>query len=174
MSVERSGEQDDLLNVDSAVRNRPIQDSKLPPDYRVHLVADHDTGESQLQNASFLSKNGWLLEISSLVLAATVLVAIVALLYRYDKKPNPTWSPGITLNTILSFASMVFRACVSLPVASSVSQFCWIWCSKRQQPLRHVISFDQASRGLLGSLQVLYAGIWRCALSCPETHATRH
>ena len=145
------------------LQKRAARNSKLSPEHHARLVAERGAYDSTLQTVPFLSREAWLFEILSLALTVAVLVAMVTLLLRYDEKPNPAWSSGITLNTILSFASMVFRASVLVPVANSISQLCWIWCSEQQRPLKHIVLFDQASRGPLGGLHALGVGLWRYA-----------
>jgi len=153
----------DVIESESPVR--PVPDSTTSLDQLVHLAPEMGTDDSMFRTVPFLSQEAWLFDILSLACAATVLVAIIILLSRYDKKPNPLWSSGITLNTVLSFASMIFRVGILVPVVNSISQLCWIWCSEQRRPLKHIILFDQASRGPLGGLHALYGGIRRYTLS---------
>lgn len=98
------------------------------------------------------------IEITALVLALASLLGLVAILFVYNGKPNPEWSMAhigsITLNTIISIISTVFRATLLVPVAQSISQSCWVWF-KRPRPLQDVVYYDFASRGPYGSLQLL-------------------
>lgn len=96
-------------------------------------------------------------EIFSLLLATVSLIGIFILLKQYDHKPSPQWSLGnwgITLNTVLSFLSLVFRSSLLMPVAQSISQLAWIWYLQ-PKPLQDVVYYDSASRGPLGSIRLL-------------------
>ncbi|PVI04523.1 hypothetical protein DM02DRAFT_725689 [Periconia macrospinosa] len=144
----------------SESRRRPTPTSNQSHDHLLHHVPDKGTYNSTPRTVPFISREAWLFDILSLACAALVLTAMIILLDRYNNKPNPDWSSGITLNTILSLASMLFRVNILVPVASCISQMCWIWCSEQRRPLTHIIMFDQASRGPFGGLRALYAGIW--------------
>ena len=99
----------------------------------------------------------WWFEIFSFCIALAVLAAVVAIIAVYDGRPNPLWSGGITLNTIISFASMLFRISLLVPVASCVSQLGWVWLAQQQRPLYDVVRFDRASRSPYGSLEFLFS-----------------
>lgn len=89
-------------------------------------------------------------------LSILALVAFVAVLAIYDQKPNPQWVSGsITLNTVMSVTSTVFRLGLVFTLATCISQLSWTWFSKREKPLYHMARFDKASRGAIGSLQLL-------------------
>lgn len=126
---------------------------------------DHDTSTEpssdsndleQLQTS--ISLLDLFTEVSALVAAVGCLVSFVILLKQYDQKPTPQWSLGpwgITLNTVISFMSLVFRSCILIPVTQCISQFCWVWYT-RQRSLDDVCYYDAASRGPLGSIRLLF------------------
>jgi len=119
------------------------------------------SGTLKSQRPPFWYTDAWLYEIMALGFAVAVLVALVITFARYDKQPNPLWASGITLNTIASIASMLFRLGIMLPVANCISQLGWIWYASRQRPIRDIIAFDQASRGPLGGLYAAFTGAYR-------------
>jgi hypothetical protein len=100
---------------------------------------------------------GWLFEILSICAALVVFVGVVAILAVYNGRPNPLWTGGVTINTVISVASVLFRVGLMVPVASCISQMTWIWLAKDRRPLYDVARFDQASRSLYGSFQLLFA-----------------
>ncbi|KAJ8115342.1 hypothetical protein OPT61_g2996 [Boeremia exigua] len=97
----------------------------------------------------------WLSEIASTCIAFMILTAVAVVLGVYNGHPSPTWSGGITLNTVVSFGSMLFRIRLMVPVTSCISQLSWVWFAQAQRPLYDAVRFDQASRGLSGSLRLL-------------------
>ena len=97
----------------------------------------------------------WLFEIISISIALAVLTAVAAVLAIHNGRPNPVWAGGITLNTVVSFGSMLFRINLMVPVASCISQLTWIWFAQARRPLYDVVRFDQASRSLSGSIRFL-------------------
>ncbi|ORY04361.1 hypothetical protein BCR34DRAFT_56804 [Clohesyomyces aquaticus] len=115
---------------------------------------------SKNQSPPFWKVDTWLYDILATCTALSVFIALVAILAKYDKQPNPRWTSTLTLNTIASIASMMFRIGIMFPVANCISQLCWIWYASSQKPLRHVIAFDQASRGPIGGMYALFTGAW--------------
>lgn len=97
----------------------------------------------------------WFYEILSLSLAFVAIALVVLLLALYDRKPNPSWAAHVSLNTLVSVASVLFRASIMVPITKCISQLSWIWLAKVERPLGDVALFDQASRGVLGGLAIL-------------------
>lgn len=98
----------------------------------------------------------WLYETSSLVFAMLSLIVLVVLLQCYDNKPGPQWYAGITLNTMVSIVSTSFRAAVVMPVAVCISQLSWLnLCRPSKRLVEHCV-YDEASRGPIGSLRLLF------------------
>lgn len=107
-------------------------------------------------NGHFLHvTDGWLLEISSLVLCILSLVATIIILAKYDGKPIYDWPYKVTLNAVISVVATITQVAVMLPVTSSLSQLKWIWFNEKPRPLVDFETFDSASRGFWGSLLLL-------------------
>ena len=113
------------------------------------------TTPALLHSTKSLLLHSWLLEILSTCAAIAVLVAVSVLLSAFDGRPNPLWTGGITLNTVVAFGSVLFRVSLMVPVASCISQLNWIWFAQAKRPLYDAVRFDQASRGLYGSMKLL-------------------
>ncbi|KAH8725885.1 hypothetical protein GQ44DRAFT_615031 [Phaeosphaeriaceae sp. PMI808] len=99
----------------------------------------------------------WLFELISMYAAMCVFATTIAILGIYNGHPNPLWNGGITLNTVLSFSSMLFRISLMVPVASCLSQLTWVWLAQAQRPLYDIVRFDHASRSPYGSLKLLFS-----------------
>ena len=108
--------------------------------------------------------NWWTLEVLSLASSAIWLTAIVVSLARHQGSPLPRWPLGITINAFVSVLSILIRVSLALPLAGAISQLKWTWF-QRGRILYDFQTFDDASRGPLGSLQLLgrtrWYGIWR-------------
>ncbi|KAK7720578.1 hypothetical protein SLS63_009796 [Diaporthe eres] len=104
---------------------------------------------------SLLRSWGW--EILSVVGSASCLAALVGVLLGFDGKPIFTWH-GVTLNAIVSLLSTASKAALLFAVGELVSQWKWILFTDRARPLMDFERIDSASRGLLGSLQLM----WNC------------
>jgi hypothetical protein len=153
-SVERVPDESILLdNVE------PIAPWKGSASIQLDDVSLHQP--SKAKRPPFWYTDAWLYDCLALGLATLVFVALVLILVKYDRQPNPLWMSIVTLNTIASVASMLFRVGIMLPVANCISQLCWVWYAERQRPIRHFVAFDQASRGPVGALYALFTGAWR-------------
>jgi hypothetical protein len=97
----------------------------------------------------------WLFEIVSFCAASAALAGVLVVLALYNGRPDPRWSGGLTLNTIVSVASVTFRIGLMVPVGSCVSQLSWVWFSQGSRPLYDVVRFIEASRNPYGSFQLL-------------------
>lgn len=89
---------------------------------------------------------------SSLCLAAQV-----AILAAYDGKPVFDWH-GATLNAIISVLSTTGKASLLFAADELISQWKWILFKDHARPLMDFERIDAASRGPLGSLQLM----WHC------------
>lgn len=105
-------------------------------------------------------KNGWLVEVLSVLLGIVALIALCVLLRKYDGKTAPQANAvigvNITLNTLVSILSTISRAALLLSVSECISQSKWSWFLDRQKPLEDLEVFDQASRGAWGGLNLLW------------------
>ncbi|KAF3019338.1 hypothetical protein E8E14_010235 [Neopestalotiopsis sp. 37M] len=101
---------------------------------------------------------------------------LIGILSRYDGQLEPHFGSddGLQLSTIVIAIMTVYRVALGSVVESALSQCAWIWVSAARQErkekteparLEDFKMFDEASRGLLGCLSL----IWRlrgCHLAC--------
>lgn len=109
---------------------------------------------SAVRKPFFLHRSMWMWEVASVVFAALIFVVIVTVLATFDEKPSPVIG-GVTLNTAIAFAATLFRMALMVPVTGCMCQLTWVSLQKGYKPLRDIVRFDMASRGPLGSLQLL-------------------
>jgi hypothetical protein len=88
-----------------------------------------------------------------LIVAAISIGAIVDILYTYNGKSAPQWK--ITINTTIATFSTIAKATIMIVVASCLSQLKWIWLANGPRRLIDLQEFDDASRGALGSINIL-------------------
>jgi hypothetical protein len=98
----------------------------------------------------------WVLETIALVLSAVLLVAVYVLLQSYDGEPQPDWEL-ISLNTIVSWLGTLSKSMVLVPVSRSLGQLKWVWYARKPRAMSDLHKFDAASRGVLGSLELLFS-----------------
>lgn len=159
---DRSGSETTFKNTDTSSQcadeaGSLILHAPTPPRGQSPLL-NQDTfiKPTPLRSAPKLIFSAWLFEIIATCIALALLIAVTVILGTHNGQPNPEWSGGITLNTVVSFGSMLFRISLMVPVASSMSQLTWTWFARAQRPLYDAVRFDQASRSLSGSLKLLF------------------
>jgi hypothetical protein len=96
------------------------------------------------------------LEVVALLLSAVLLAATAVLLRHHDDKPQPRWEM-MSLNTLVAWMGTLSRALVLLPVSRSIGQLKWTWFATRSRNLADVRCFDDASRGVIGSVHLLFS-----------------
>lgn len=88
----------------------------------------------------------WLFEFLACLIFVLFLVAIFLTLIHLNERPLPRWS----INSILSFYSLVFKGFLVFVISSTIGQNQWTWFTK-QRPLRDFARYDDAGRDPLGA-----------------------
>lgn len=96
----------------------------------------------------------WLLPTLAILGSALSMIAIGILLAYFNDRPIFDWN-GVTLNAIIAVFSVMFKAMLAYTVSECLGQAKWIWFSSRPRPLNDIDLIDSASRGPLGSFQIL-------------------
>ena len=123
-------------------------------DVGYNLVSD--TKEISKQRPSdWLMQDTWLLEIIALIFSILAFAAIGGLLRGYEGKPFPNLAHGLTLNTIVSVLATASKSALIFVVAASIGQLKWLWFREKNRSLSDMQSFDDASRGPMGSLIIM-------------------
>ena len=91
----------------------------------------------------------------AMVVSIGALAAIGIVLGIYDGKPLHQWSHTIQLNTVLSTLATTLKGFMLISVCACLGQWKWLWCAGGSRALAEFDLFDGASRGPLGSLQLL-------------------
>ncbi|KAK3347215.1 hypothetical protein B0T25DRAFT_297102 [Lasiosphaeria hispida] len=117
----------------------------------------HTGRASQLSRQSIFSRSStWTFEVASLIVAILAVAAIIAVLAFYDNKPLPSWPSSITLNAVIAVLATVATASMSVPLSSGLGQLKWIRFREGRAPLSDMEHFDDASRGALGAINLLF------------------
>ena len=98
----------------------------------------------------------WAVELVAFVASLASLIAIALVLNHYDGQARPDWPYNITLNSVLSWFTTLFKANLLVPIAACFGQATWIHYHSHSRPLTDVAIYDAASRGPLGALQLLW------------------
>jgi Protein of unknown function (DUF3176) len=66
--------------------------------------------KQSLKSKTKLILKGWWLEIVMLTLSILLFIAIVIILQKYDKRPMPSWSFNLNVNSLVAFLSTFLRS----------------------------------------------------------------
>lgn len=61
----------------------------------------------------------------------------------------------MTLNSLLALLTTVAKAGLMIPIGAAIGQLKWIWFAQKERPLADFQTFDEASRGPIGSLKLI-------------------
>lgn len=99
--------------------------------------------------------NTWTFEIVTMAFSIACFVAIIAILVVFDGNILSPLPYGLTLNAIVSTLATGAEGALVCVLASALSQLKWRWFQQRRR-LYELQIFDDASRGALGSFQLLW------------------
>ncbi len=97
----------------------------------------------------------WVIELFMVGISLCCLTTVIVILMLADGITIRDWS-GFTLNTLVSILSTASKAAATLTLSSSVSQWCWIIFLTQRRRLIDFEAFDNASRGPLGCIELLW------------------
>jgi hypothetical protein len=101
----------------------------------------------------------WFYEVIAMIFSLMCFTGIIAALIVYDDKPAPGFSYGLTLNAIISLLAAASKSSLIFVIAECIGQLKWLWFYQpgEKKTLDEMQLFDDASRGPMGSISV----IWR-------------
>ena len=97
----------------------------------------------------------WLWEILSCIFSLVCMGAVIGVLAYEDGKPLDQWGFRVTPNAVVSFIAALAKSSFLLVISETISQMKWLHFARAPQKLDDLSIFDEASRGPLGSLQLL-------------------
>lgn len=115
-----------------------------------------EKGEISTHTSSTLRWNSFSWEMLAFILSTGLLIAIVAILAHYDRQPQPKWD-RVSLNSVISWLSTLSKACVIFCISEGLGQLKWVWFVQKVRPMSHLQDFDSASRGIWGSMQLIWS-----------------
>ncbi|OJJ35802.1 hypothetical protein ASPWEDRAFT_41044 [Aspergillus wentii DTO 134E9] len=135
----------------------------MPQKYQRVVLPQHGPTATKEQRAkreksreSSLIVDSWFWEIFAVAFSVICAVAILVLLLVYDGKASPSLPHELTLNTIVSILATASKSSLIFLISASISQLKWIWFQKEKKPIYHLQSIDDASRGPLGALKIIF------------------
>jgi hypothetical protein len=101
--------------------------------------------------------NWWVLEATGLLISVGAASAAVGVLGLYNGRPLEEWRYRLSINTVISFLAIISKSSLALVVEGCLGQLKWIWYSspRKHHSLLDFQTFDSASRGPYGAVQLL-------------------
>lgn len=111
----------------------------------------------------------WLSEVLALAFGLGCLIVIIVTLHSAQGQPLSGWTfltddyltqrhVSITPNSLVSIFSILARSAIMFSVAECISQMKWLHIRKGRRALIDLQFFDNASRGPLGAIRLLFNG----------------
>ncbi|KAF2964038.1 hypothetical protein GQX73_g9532 [Xylaria multiplex] len=113
-------------------------------------------GHTHLHKGMRVRMRGWYLEVIGLLLTLAAFISLLAVLKKVDNQPLFTWDFPFSVNTVVSSLSIITKTPLAFAVGSCLGQGKWSWFTKRSGPLSGFAAFDDASRGPLGCIALLW------------------
>ena len=98
----------------------------------------------------------WTWELFAAIFSISCMAAVATILATIQDKPLSHWRFPIQPNSMVSVFSTLSNSALLFVVAKGLSQLKWIYFQKKRHRLFDLQVFDDASRGPLGSLRLLW------------------
>jgi hypothetical protein len=90
-----------------------------------------------------------------MLISVAALLAIIAVLFAYDGKSMAYWHALLQPNTVVSALSTLSKASMMMAVGQGLGQLKWAYFSREPRRLTDFGIFDNASKGPMGSVELL-------------------
>ena len=106
----------------------------------------------------------WLWEVLAVLFSLGTFTVLVTILIVYDGHSIAHLPQRLSLNAIISILSTISRTSLMFSITATLSQFKWLLFSGRTRQMKDLQTYDDASRGPLGSTILLMSekGRWVC------------
>ena len=93
---------------------------------------------------------------------------IAILLFYFNNRPTSDWHSNLQPSTIIAALAQFAQAALLVSLTVCIGQFEWFWLQV-ERPSKDLETFDDASRGPHGSLNLLFLVLSRCRGRAPIT-----
>ena len=151
--------QSPLGSVSTAVERRESEAFLSPdPDTegKINVKGRKDSFTWRLlrQPAKVIWNDWWIRELGAFTVAASIMGALVGLLYQYQNQPASLWPLSSKPTTSVAICSNIISTLIQFIVAESIGQHKW-YSFRQRCALNTMELLDGASRGIAGSALLL-------------------
>jgi uncharacterized protein DUF3176 len=118
-----------------------------------HVESKQHLQSRRMEEPWFLA---WMWELFAAIFSISCMAAVATILATIQDKPLSHWRFPIQPNSMVSVFSTLSNSALLFVVAKGLSQLKWIYFQKKRHRLFDLQVFDDASRGPLGSLRLLW------------------
>ncbi|KAJ5709116.1 hypothetical protein N7493_010450 [Penicillium malachiteum] len=118
-----------------------------------HLTPAPGAGKSQQRTVY----DNWLWEITAMAVSLVGFALLVGFLVKVNNSSYTSWQNTASPNTVISIIITVTKSALLVPVSACLSQLKWNQYWRSPAPLYNMQAVDQASRGPLGSITILWS-----------------
>lgn len=134
-----------------------VETKQLEPRIEELKPLDRQKRSKKAKWAQVLGNDTWIWEIVSCAVGLITIVATFVILNHYNGHPIPIVLPNdVKLGSLLSVFSTIIKAAISLPLSAGLSQLVWSRFQRGHRPLIDFATYDNASRGVLGGVTLLW------------------
>ncbi|KAK7429922.1 hypothetical protein QQZ08_003544 [Neonectria magnoliae] len=131
-----------------------------------------DAGKKAVNTQRNSVLRAWIFEILLLLWSVALLFAIFFTMMKFRGKELPNWGNTITLNALIAILATLLRTSIALIALEITGQTKWDWISRYPRPVQDMQAFDDASRGVIGSLNLLRLVVFRMPLTLAAIYMT--
>ncbi|KAK8071656.1 hypothetical protein PG996_005004 [Apiospora saccharicola] len=99
----------------------------------------------------------WFLEVVAILFSVACMVGVIYILMYMKDQPLSKWPYDLNLNSTIAVLITALKSSLMLAVASCISQSKWLYFKKRRARVQQFDKFDEASRGPLGAVKLLWS-----------------
>jgi magnesium-transporting ATPase (P-type) len=148
------------------VATRSDSDTLNAPDQDIYHASTSVTSidkPKKPQSAWARLSTTWWMEIITIFLSTGFIIGLIAILASFQNRLTTEWTFFISINAVVAIVITAARATLLATVSVCLSQEKWNHFNNRARRLQDLNIIDRASRGPLGSIQMLFSVSWGLA-----------
>ncbi|RFU79995.1 hypothetical protein TARUN_2217 [Trichoderma arundinaceum] len=128
----------------------------------IHAETTTDENDQNLLShiCNDLSLICWGMEIMAITASFACMGILVWVLVRFQNRPLTDWTVWISLNAVVAITATAAKATLLTAISACLSQEKWRHFGHKSHHLQDLAIIDYASRGPIGSLQMLFKVSW--------------
>ncbi|KAK1247024.1 hypothetical protein MKX08_000826 [Trichoderma sp. CBMAI-0020] len=156
----------DGISYDSRITTQSDSDTLNAPDQDIYHASTTTTSivkPKKPQSAWTRLSATWWVEGLTIFVSTGFMIGLIAILASFQNRLTTEWTFFISINAVVAIVITAARATLLATVSVCLSQEKWNHFNNRARRLEDLNIIDRASRGPLGSIQMLFSVSWGVA-----------